>query len=459
MRRGMILILTLLVACAAFAEGASAEPRNFPDALFGIITKPIGAILGTVRRIGRPPVHRPPAPIPSRSASTGTPPGNTAAEARVPDTKTANTAAIAAPAAAAGAAASTAAASSNIPPTTAAVPIPAPRQHSAALTAPADEQKNRGRQPARPARDARQGNNNAPLGQVGPLAWPAAYEDVIGFTLWPKTYAQRLRTHGITDVLTTIFAPNAAPGAQTEVAQAGADKPNRPAAMLAAASACNNSDEAAPDWPTAQIKSSIELTAEQRKALDQLKSAVAKAVAAIKATCRNENAAAPIERLQAMQDKLWAVRDAAILVRAPLAKFMDSLTADQKKQFAAPPSQTDPRALAAAGRQVNREALARMCGMPSMNASSLQPIERTLQPTKDQHASLEALQKTSIEMGQLLIVSCLQPTSATPAERLDTAIDRLTAVLFAASNINLAFNDFYNQLSTEQKTKLEAFAR
>jgi hypothetical protein len=424
MRRGTILILALLVACAALAEGASAEPRSLPDALFGIITKPIGAILGTVRRIGRPPAHRPPAPIPSRSASTGTPPKITAAEARGPDAKTSNTSAIAPPAAAAGAAASAAAASSTAAPGTAAVPIPAPRQHSAALAAPADEQKSRGRGrgTTRPAREARQTNNNSPLGQVGPLAWPSAYEDVIGFTLWPKSYAQRLRTHGITDVLTTIFAPNAMPGARTEVARAGADKPNAAAASLASVGPCANTDEAAPDWPTVQIESSIKLSATQRTALDQLKSAVAKAVAAIKATCRAENAATPVERLQAMQDKLWAVRDAAILVRAPLAKFMDSLTADQKKQFAAPPSQTDPRALTAAGRPVNREAIARMCGMPNMNESSLQPIERTLQPTKAQHASLEALQKASFEMGQLLIVSCLQPTAAAPAERLDTAI-------------------------------------
>ena len=48
---------------------------------------------------------------------------------------------------------------------------------------------------------------SARLGTVGPLAWPGAYEDVIGFTLWPKEYGERLRVHGIGDVLSTAFAP------------------------------------------------------------------------------------------------------------------------------------------------------------------------------------------------------------------------------------------------------------
>ena len=41
----------------------------------------------------------------------------------------------------------------------------------------------------------------------------------------------------------------------------------------------------------------------------------------------------PVERIRSMQNTLWAVRDAAILIRAPLAKFYDSLTDEQKKQF------------------------------------------------------------------------------------------------------------------------------
>ena len=59
-------------------------------------------------------------------------------------------------------------------------------------------------------------------------------------------------------------------------------------------------------------------------------------------------------------------------------------------------------------------------------------------------------------MGQFLMASCLKPMPATPAERLDAAADRLTAVIFAASNVNMALNDFTSQLNDEQKTKLNS---
>ena len=99
--------------------------------------------------------------------------------------------------------------------------------------------------------------------------------------------------------------------------------------------------------------------------------------------------------------------------------------------------------------------MARMCDLPTADAP-IRQIEQSVRPTKAQRASLEALQKKSFEMGQFLMASCLKPMPATPAERLDAAADRLTAVIFAASNVNMALNDFTSQLSDEQKTKLNS---
>jgi hypothetical protein len=48
---------------------------------------------------------------------------------------------------------------------------------------------------------------------------------------------------------------------------------------------------------------------------------------------------------------------------------------------------------------------------------------------------------------------------ATPAERLDAAADRLTAVIFAISNVNIALNDFTSELSDEQKARLNSLVR
>jgi hypothetical protein len=62
-------------------------------------------------------------------------------------------------------------------------------------------------------------------------------------------------------------------------------------------------------------------------------------------------------------------------------------------------------------------------------------------------------------MGQFLMASCFKPIAATPAERLDSAADRLTAVIFAASTMNLVLNDFTSQLNGDQRSKLDSIAR
>ncbi len=105
---------------------------------------------------------------------------------------------------------------------------------------------------------------------------------------------------------------------------------------------------------------------------------------------------------------------------------------------------------------MSRADMARMCGLPASNEAAMWQIDQSLRPTKAQRASLEALQKKSSEMGQFLMASYLKPIEATPAARLDAAADRLTAVIFAASNFNIALNNFTSQLSDEQKTKLNS---
>ena len=57
------------------------------------------------------------------------------------------------------------------------------------------------------------------------------------------------------------------------------------------------------------------------------------------------------------------------------------------------------------------------------------------------------------------MASCLRPVASTPVERLDAASDRLTALIFATSTVNLAFNDFYNQLNDEQRSKFDSAVR
>ena len=434
MRRGTILVLGLLMASTAIPQEASARPRGL-GAVLRVIANPVGAILGAARHAGRRATYH-------RRA--------TASRAR-PVTR-------AAPAvAAAGAAGAVAASTANASQANAAAAQPA--ESNSDTSTPAVTQSaalaTTGSAPAREdalEREPAPAPQVAHLGTVGPLAWPTAYEDVIGFTLWPAEYAARLRGHGIGDLLGTALLPSATIAARTRANSKEARADDAGKAPLA--SSCGSVDLTSTDWPIATITSAIELDDAQRGTLDQLKISMSDAIASIKSTCRGDEAnLTPVDRLRAMQNTLWAVHDAALLIRAPLAKFYDSLSDEQKQKFAAPAApaaqQADPRAM-------SRIDMARMCGSPSSSEAPMRQLEQSLHPTKAQRASLATVQKKSSEMGQFLLASCLKPIAGTPAERLDAAADRLTAVIFAASNVNIALNDFTRQLSDEQKAKLNS---
>jgi hypothetical protein len=285
----------------------------------------------------------------------------------------------------------------------------------------------------------------AHLGTVGPLAWPGSFEDVIGYTLWPKQYGTRLGAHGIGDVLSTAFAPSTSIAARTKQARADAS-------VTDAAPACGSVELTANDWPIAEIGSTAELNDAQRAALDKLRTAMNGAIASIKSSCRDTTGLGPVQRLQAMQTGLWAVHDAAQQIRTPLAAFYAALDNEQKQKFAAPERPSG------AGNP-SRGDIARLCDLPASTDAPVRQIEQAVRPTAAQRKSLEELQRKAGEMGQFLLASCLAPVPDTPTQRLDAATDRLTAMVFAISNVNIALNDFTSRLSDEQKSKLTLVAR
>ena len=528
MRRGLMVLLGLLAAAAGLAAApAPVQARDLPGALMGVITRPLGAILGG-QRYGRRSykarrVSRPPAPVATRTQPAiaaaaavtvatsptsaeakpeSTPADATARTVAAPATPaqtatpvTATTAPVAAsplpavspapppaPAPAASApAASTPAATAAVgepkpeakpePKTEAkpeikpaapanaaatpapapgpAAPAPAPAQRSAAVAQPAEASPPPARQ--QPTAAPAPPRNWLRLGVTGPLAWPTALEDVIGFTLWPGEYSERLRAHGIGDVMNTVMVPASALAARLRPTQttARSDARQPPGGSLGVCNLAPASEE----WPAAQIERAVELNTEQRAALTQLKASFGEAAVRIRAACRDEASPSSADRLRTMQAMLWAVHDAMIQLRAPLAKFYGSLTDEQRQKFAAPASaQADPRSMTPA-------AIGRLCGAPQSSEAMLRQAEQSLNLSRAQRASLDAFQKKSAEMGQFLMASCLRPVASTPVERIDAAADRLTALIFATSTVNLALNDFYNQLSDEQRSKFDSAVR
>ena len=173
-----------------------------------------------------------------------------------------------------------------------------------------------------------------------------------------------------------------------------------------------------------------------------------------------------------MQATLWAVHDASLLVRAPLQAFYDLLSDEQKaafvvKQQPAPqqPAAADPRAeRMRAAAMARPEVAARLASAGNVDTSAMMAcggdewsgdqIERMVRPSAEQRASIETLQRSLMEMGGFLALSCPQAPAETPMARLDSATDRLTAMIFAASTVGLALNDLYGLLTAEQKARI-----
>jgi hypothetical protein len=62
-------------------------------------------------------------------------------------------------------------------------------------------------------------------------------------------------------------------------------------------------------------------------------------------------------------------------------------------------------------------------------------------------------------MAKLLIASCAQPIPVDPMARLDSANDQLTAINYAASTVQIAFDSFYSKLNKDQKARFEFSSR
>ena len=296
------------------------------------------------------------------------------------------------------------------------------------------------------------------LGWVGPPAWPTAYEDLVGFTFWPDDYASRFRGRGfdlIADTITGRFDVPRPARTATGAAAVTNDAANGPSVDR-----CGDSANADSNWPTARVEQLMQLSDAEHAALEKLQSTAGQSVKTIKANCVGPAAGTPPDRLRALVQTLWAVRDAGISMREPLKNFYDTLTATQKNSFTHQSMQNvpppDPKA---ADPEMNRQYQA--CG--SQNAEKaermIKEIEMRVRPDKEQAASLEDFHKASADMAKLLIASCLQPIPADPMERLDSANDQLTAINYAASTVQIAFDEFYLKLNNDQKTRFDAMAR
>jgi LTXXQ motif family protein len=294
------------------------------------------------------------------------------------------------------------------------------------------------------------------LGWVGPPAWPSAYEDMLGFTFWPDDYASRLRGRGFDVIAETITGRFDLPRLSARTATTGAAVKSD-AENETSVERCNDTSSTESNWPAARVEQILPLSDTQHAALEKLQLAAAQSVKKIRDDCRGSVALAPPDRLRALVQTLWTLRDAGISVREPVKNFYDALTNTQKNAFASQQPQSSPHADSkAADNSMNKQYQA----CTSQNAEKaerlIKEIEMRVRLNKDQAASLENLHKVSADMAKLLIASCVQPIPVDPMARLDATGDQLTAMNYAATTVQIAFDNFYLKLNYEQKTRFES---
>jgi hypothetical protein len=194
----------------------------------------------------------------------------------------------------------------------------------------------------------------------------------------------------------------------------------------------------------------------QSAALDELKSATAKAVQIMQSACPTELPSTPTGRLAAMRQRIEAMLQAVQVVRPALDSFYQSLSDEQKERF---------NALDNTGNAPPRNArstrqgpdLAQVCSADSARATGLPTdrIEQLLRLNDPQRAALDGLNAASAQAAQILSTSCPQEQALTPPGRLAAMEQRLNAMLQALNTVQPALAKFYNSLNDEQKARFD----
>ena len=297
------------------------------------------------------------------------------------------------------------------------------------------------------------------VGFIGPLFWPYAYDDFLNYTFYPYAYdafwpgAYDDVYDGITGVYGAGIAPGYA-GSATGPAYVGTSgRLQRPSAEVSSG-LCGGQTAGVTDWRINEIAQIVEPDEAQRAALEELKTAVAKAVDLLKAGCPTDLPSTPTGRIEAMRSRLSAMLEAVRTVRPPLAKFYALLNDEQKARFNALPSgedQTEPE---------RRRTLSVLCSERGSGISSV-PIRRmelAVRPDEGQRASLRSLQDAIAQAGELLKTDCPTYRPITPVVRIDAMEQRLDTTLRAINIVQPALQKFYGSLTDEQKERFNRLA-
>ena len=294
--------------------------------------------------------------------------------------------------------------------------------------------------------------------RMAAVYWPDAAADLADYVLLPSG-SSRFWTHGYDSIVEAAFA--ASDGADQSGARARPAAPRlsdagAPNAPLASADLCGPTSGSA-DAFIEKIDRTIEPNASQRVALEELRGALARAIERITTSCPAAMPVSLAQRLNAIQDRIWAMHDALLTIRLPFERFYNALSEEQRQRLRGEaPRPTDVAANATEGRGHGvADSRGEMCIEPSAGLADwiMRTIERAA-PREEQRAGVEAMRMRSTAMARLVAASCPSDPRPDPTSRVAAATDRLDVMLFAVMSVSPMLQQFYDSLDDKQKAGL-----
>ena len=322
-------------------------------------------------------------------------------------------------------------------------------------------------------------------GWYGSVFWPYAYGDAFAFALWPYDYYDPFWDYGPDWMASSIFWPLGEPGAYYGPGYGGGygydyadgDIYGIRAARRATATstaqipqrrqqrrqedACGSLAPGVSQFPEARIEKAIApATDEQKAALKDVDAAMGQGADVMRQACPAEAPLTPPAKLDAITQRLTAMKTAINDVHGPLDNLYSVLTDTQKQRF--------DRALIASrpGRNSKPKSasnfdVAQLCGShgPAFADLPATEIERVVSLDDAQRDKLDALKTASKKAEDISKSGCISSMPTTVGGRLDATGKRVDALIEAANELKPAVGGFYASLSDEQKAQFNSMGQ
>ncbi len=304
----------------------------------------------------------------------------------------------------------------------------------------------------------------------GPVFWPYFMGDYFCYGFWPGDCADVYWGYGPDVIVWGAFWPygeyyynepatDEHAGSSSGNGVWGYGEPAKPkskkqpeAAAAAPADTCAGFAPGMSELPIQKLEGIVDATGEQRAAFDDLKGAVVQASEILKKACPTDPALTPVSRLDAMEQRLQAMEQANVVVKGPFVHLYDLLTGAQKRRLEAVSKPTQQTQQPARPKKMDvTELCTSQAGFTAVPAGQ---IAATLTLTEEQQQQLEKLKTASARASEELKNSCPSSMADTLDGRLDSAQQRLAALIGAVGTVRPAVRDFYASLTDEQKAAL-----